>query len=202
MISVDLKGSSGKIDLSDSVFGASFNEDLVHQAVVAYLAGGRSGSKAQKTRAEVRGGGRKPFKQKGGGRARAGSIRSPLWRGGGKIFAAQPRDYSQKLNRTMYRTALRSMFSEIVRQGRLMVVDDFAVQEPKTKVFLAKADALQFKKGVLIVNELTEALVLAARNLKDVEVISASEVNPALLAWADQVVISKEAVAYVEGWLQ
>lgn len=198
-----LDGSStGALDLNEAVFGAAFNEDLIHQTVVAYMAGGRAGTKGQKTRAEVRGGGRKPWKQKGNGRARAGSIRSPIWRGGGKSFAAVTRDFSQKVNRSMYRGAMRSIFSELLRQGRLTVLESFDVAEAKTKAFLAQAESLGLVKGLVVVEEVSEALFLASRNVPNVAVILSREVNPAALVWAEKVIITRDALKSVEEWLE
>src|SRR5688572_15723523 len=153
------------ITVNKDLFGAAFNEPLVHQAVTAYLAGGRAGTHAQKTRSQVRGGGKKPWKQKGSGRARAGTIRSPLWRGGGKVFAAVTQDYSQKLNKKMYRAAMRSIFGELVRQERLIVVKDLAVEQPKTKVLLKQLGEMKISRGLLVTEAEDRNLRLAARNL-------------------------------------
>ncbi|MCH7897732.1 MAG: 50S ribosomal protein L4, partial [Proteobacteria bacterium] len=155
----------GSVDVAESAFGAKFNEALIHQVVTAYLAGSRAGTKAQKNRAAVRGGGAKPWAQKGTGRARAGTIRSPIWVGGGRTFAAQPRDHSQKVNKKMYRAALRSMLSELIRQDRLVVVESFEIEAPKTKLLATKLKDLDLN-NVLILNEaFDEKLFLAARNL-------------------------------------
>ncbi|AHK79743.1 50S ribosomal protein L4 [Ectothiorhodospira haloalkaliphila] len=189
------------VDVSDAAFGRDFNETLVHQAVVAHMAGGRFGTKAQKTRAEVRGGGAKPWRQKGTGRARAGTIRSPLWRGGGKIFAAAPRDYRQKLNRKMYRAAMASIFSELVRQDRLVVVEDFKVGEPRTKALIAKLSELGLESALIVATEADGNLYLSARNLPKVDVLDVAEVNPVSLVGAEKVLITVSALKHVEGWL-
>ena len=168
----------GKVTVSDDAFGREFNEDLVHQAVVAYQAGGRQGSKKQKTRSEVRGGGKKPWKQKGSGRARAGSIRSPLWRGGGKAFAAVPRDHGQKLNRKMYRAALSSILSELARQDRLVLVDSIGVDAPKTKSLLAKLRSLDLDNVLIVADEVDKDGNLSARNIPYVEVSDENGADP------------------------
>lgn len=190
--------SGAALTVSETVFGADFNETLVHQAVTAFLAGGRAGTVAQKTRSDVRGGGRKPWKQKGTGRARAGTIRSPLWRSGGVTFAARPRDYSQKLNKKMYRAALRSIFSELVRQERL-VVAEVNVDAPKTKLLAAQLIELGLGSDVLIVTEnVTENLYLATRNLHKVDVCDALGVDPVSLVGHEKVVISPAALQQLE----
>ena len=181
---------SGTVDVSDSAFGADFNEALVHQVVNAFLAGGRAGTKAQKNRAAVRGGGAKPWRQKGTGRARAGTIRSPIWVGGGRTFAAQPRDYSQKVNKKMYRAALRSVFSELVRQDRLVVTDSIAMDAPKTKELAAKLKGLGLD-NVLIVNEaFDEKVFLSARNLTNVGICDAASIDPVVLMRFEKVLIT------------
>ena len=188
----------GKVDVSDVAFGREFNEDLVHQAVVAYQAGGRQGTKAQKTRSQVRGGGKKPWKQKGSGRARAGSIRSPLWRGGGKIFAAVPRDHSQKLNRKMYRAAISSIFSELARQNRLIVVDSFAMETPKTKTLIEKLKSLNLTNVLIIANEVDQNLYLSARKLPFVEVRDVNGVDPVSLIGFEKVLVTVPALKKFE----
>lgn len=193
--------SNKTIQAADEVFGKEFNEALVHQAVVAYLAGGRAGTKAQKTRAQVSGGGAKPWRQKGTGRARAGTIRSPLWRGGGKVFAAVPRDYSQKLNKKMYRAAMRSIFSELARQDRLVVVERFGVEAPKTKQLAAKLAEMSLENVLIITAESDATLMLAARNLPGVDVVAVSGVDPVSLVRFDKVLITVDAVKRVEEWL-
>ena len=190
-----LHQSDTSVQVADKVFGATFNEALIHQAVVAYMAGGRAGTKAQKTRSEVRGGGSKPWRQKGTGRARAGTIRSPIWRGGGKVFAAKPRDYTQKLNKKMYRAALRSIVSELLRQSRLLIVAEPAMDAPKTRDMVAYLKKLEVSGSVLIVvAEESPNLWLAARNLHKVEVCTVSELNPVSLIKYEQVVMGVDAL--------
>ncbi len=191
-------GGEGSVQLSDAAFGSDYNEPLVHQVVTAYLAGGRAGTKAQKTRAEVRGGGIKPWRQKGTGRARAGTIRSPLWVGGGRAFAAQPRDHGQKVNRKMYRGALRAMLSELVRQERLVLTESFAVDAPKTKLVVQKLKDFGLTQGLIVVEAFDEKLFLAARNLLGVEVLSAQELDPVSLARHAQVVMTVPAAKLIE----
>ncbi len=196
---LQLQGSgSGKVTVSDATFGQDFREALVHQVVVACLASSRSGNAKQKTRAEVRGGGTKPWRQKGTGRARAGTIRSPIWRGGGKVFAATPRDHSQKVNRKMYRAAMRSILSELVRQDRLVAVDSFAVDAPKTKELVGKLDALGVGNALIITEEPDEKLFLAARNLPRVAVCGAADADPVSLVGFDKVVITTAALKQIE----
>lgn len=166
---MDLNIIGGKsVEVSDATFGKDFNESLVHQVVTAYLAGARQGTRAQKTRSQVSGGGRKPFRQKGSGRARAGTIRGPIWRGGGVTFAAVPADHSQKVNRKMYRGAIQAILSELVRQERLVVVNDLAIAEPKTKLFIAKMKELDLTNALLVSEEVDANLYLSARNRKSV----------------------------------
>ncbi|OUD15605.1 50S ribosomal protein L4 [Thioflexithrix psekupsensis] len=192
-------GQTAAVSVADTVFNVPFNEPLIHQAVVAYLAGGRAGTKAQKTRAQVSGGGIKPWRQKGTGRARAGSIRSPLWRGGGKVFAATPRDHSQKLNKKMFRGALRSILSELVRQERLTLVEQFHVDEPKTRLVLTQLSELKVDPEVLIiVDELTENLYLATRNLYKVSVREADYIDPVSLVGHPKVVMTTAALKRLE----
>ena len=193
--------AAGTVQVSDVAFAREFNEDLIHQVVTAYLAGARQGTRAQKNRSAVSGGGRKPFRQKGTGRARAGTIRSPLWRSGGVTFAAQPQDHSQKVNRKMYRAALRSILSELVRQDRLLVVEDLAVAEPKTKL-LVKTLADYGLQGALIVSdEVNENLYLAARNLHKVDVRDVNGVDPVSLVAFDKVVVTVPALKKFEEML-
>jgi len=190
------------LTVPEQVFNREFNEALVHQIVIAYLAGGRAGTRAQKNRAAVSGGGAKPWRQKGTGRARAGTIRSPLWRGGGVTFAARPQDHSQKVNRKMYRAALRTIFSELLRQGRLLIVDGLAVAEPRTKLMMALLARLGIVDNVLLVTEaLDENVYLAARNLPKVEVCEVAGLDPVSLIRFDKVVITAGAVARVGEWL-
>ncbi|MFS8608546.1 MAG: 50S ribosomal protein L4 [Gammaproteobacteria bacterium] len=196
---VKLHGSGESVELADASFAAPFNEPLVHQVVVAYLAGARAGTKAQKNRAEVSGGNSKPWRQKGTGRARHGSTRSPIWVGGGRAFAARPRNFSQKVNRKMYRRALRSILSELVRQDRLVLTDTFGVGAPKTKEFVAKLAELGVAKGLVVVEGFDMNLWLAARNVPNVEVIDASSVDPVSLVAAERVVMTVPAARILEG---
>lgn len=196
---MNLKTVSGAaVELSDVAFGREFNEALVHQVVTAYLAGGRQGSKAQKTRGDVSGGGKKPFKQKGTGRARAGSIRSPIWRGGGKTFAARPQDWSQKVNRKMYRGAMQCILAELVRQDRLILIEEISVESPKTKDLLVKLQALNATKALIITDAVDENLYLAARNLPHVDVIDTAAVDPVSLIAFEKVIMSVSAAKKLE----
>ncbi len=196
--------ASGQITVADETFAKPFNEALVHQVVVAYLAGARAGTRAQKNRAQVSGGGAKPFRQKGTGRARAGTTRGPLWRGGGVTFAARPQDHSQKVNRKMYRAAMRAIFSELLRQERLLVVDRLELPEIKTKQMIARLAALGLadRSRVLLVSEEVDInLHLSARNLRNVAVSDASGLDPVSLVGADTVVMTVGAVQRVGEWL-
>ncbi|MFY0666164.1 MAG: 50S ribosomal protein L4 [Natronospirillum sp.] len=186
------------VEVSDATFGKDFNEALVHQVVTAYMAAGRQGSKAQKTRSQVSGGGAKPWRQKGTGRARAGTTRSPIWRSGGVTFAATPRDYSQKVNRKMYRGAIQSILSELVRQERLIVVDDLNIAEPKTKLFLSKMKELGLINALFVADEVTENLFLSARNVPHVDVLDVAGVDPVSLVAFDKVVMTVAALKKVE----
>ena len=191
---MDIKTHSGTaVELSEVVFGREFNEALVHQVVTAYLAGGRQGSRAQKNRSDVSGGGKKPFKQKGTGRARAGSIRSPIWRGGGVTFAARPQDWTQKVNRKMYRGALQCILAELVRQDRLLLVDTLDISAPKTKELAAKLQDLGAPKALIVVNELQDNLYLSARNLPHVNVVDTKDIDPVSLISYEKVVMSVDA---------
>ncbi|MFB0963384.1 MAG: 50S ribosomal protein L4 [Pseudomonas sp.] len=189
------------IDVCERTFGGEFNETLVHQAVVAYMAGGRQGSKKQKTRSEVSGGGKKPWRQKGTGRARAGTIRSPIWRGGGTTFAARPQDHSQKLNKKMYRAAMRSILSELLRQDRLVVVEDFSVDAPKTKALLGKLDTLGLQDVLIVSENVEQNLYLAARNLPHVDVRDVQASDPVSLIAYDKVLMTVSAVKKFEEML-
>lgn len=186
------------VEVNDQAFGREFNEALVHQVVVAYMNAGRAGTKAQKTRAEVRGGGRKPWRQKGTGSARAGSIRSPIWVGGGRAFAAKPRDYSQKVNRKMYRGALRSMLSELARQDRLVVVQSFEMDAPKTKQLVGRLKELDAERALILVEAFEEKLFLAARNLPHVEVLPVAQLDPVSLARHAKVLVTVGALKMLE----
>lgn len=193
-------GAEKPLEVSERTFGRDFNEALVHQVVVAYLSTARAGTKAQKTRSEVSGGGKKPFRQKGTGRARAGSTRSPLWRAGGTIFAAKPQDWSQKVNRKMYRAAMCSILSELVRQDRLVVVEDFKLADHKTKSLVNKLKELELKQVLIVTEAFDENLFLAARNLYKVEVCQpgTSLFNPVNLVGYDKVLITAAALKKVE----
>jgi large subunit ribosomal protein L4 len=196
--------ASGQITVADETFARPFNEALVHQVVVAYLAGGRAGTRAQKNRSQVSGGGAKPFRQKGTGRARAGTTRGPLWRGGGVTFAARPQDHSQKVNRKMYRAAMRAIFSELLRQDRLLVVDALELPEIKTKHMIARLDTLGLadqRRVLLVSDEVDLNLYLSARNLPNVAVSDASGLDPVSLVGADTVVMTVDAMQRVGEWL-
>lgn len=193
--------SGGTVDVSDVAFGREFNEPLVHQVVTAFLSAARQGSKAQKTRSEVRGGGKKPWKQKGGGRARAGTIRSPIWRTGGVTFAAKPQDHGQKVNKKMYRGAMQCILSELVRQERLVVVDSFSVDKPKTKDLLAKLKDMAAEKALIVVESVDENLYLSSRNLPQVSAIDIHEVDPVSLVAAEKVVVTVGALKKFEEML-
>ena len=189
---------TGSVDVAETAFGADFNEALVHQVVTAYLAGGRAGTKAQKNRAAVRGGGAKPWRQKGTGRARAGTIRSPIWVGGGRTFAAQPRNHEQKVNKKMYRAALRSVLSELVRQDRLVVVKELSLEAPKTKLLATKLKELELD-NVLILNEaFDEKIFLAARNLPNVGICDAGSIDPVVLIRFEKVLVTLPALKLIE----
>ena len=189
------------LSVSETTFGREFNEALVHQVVVAYASAARQGSRAQKTRAEIAGSGKKPWRQKGTGRARSGSIKSPIWRSGGVTFAAKPQDHSQKVNRKMYRGALKSIFSELVRQERLVVVETFTVEAPKTKLLTQKLNDMNLNDVLIITSEVDENLFLAARNLHKVDVRDVAGIDPVSLIAFDKVVITVDAVKQVEEML-
>jgi len=193
-----LKDAQSALEVSDATFGREFNEALVHQVVVAYAAGARQGTRAQKNRSDVRGGGKKPWRQKGTGRARAGTIRSPIWVGGGVTFAARPQDHSHKVNKKMYRGAVRSILSELVRQDRLIVVENFSVSAPKTQELKAKLKEMELKDVLIITEELDENLFLAARNLYKVDVRDVQGIDPVSLIAFDKVVVTAAAVKKIE----
>ena len=193
--------NGGSLEVNEAIFAKDFNETLVHQAVVTYMAGGRSGTKAQKTRSEVSGGGIKPWRQKGTGRARAGTTRSPIWRAGGVTFAAKPRDFSKKLNKKMYRAAMRSIFSELVRQDRLIVVDEFTMDAPKTQAMISRLNDLGCN-DVLVVTDTDDMNVyLSIRNIPHCEALSVTAVNPVSLVAHEKVVMTAAAVSKVQEWL-
>ena len=197
MMELQLQGS-GSVEVSDDTFAADFRESLVHQVVTACLAGARAGTAKQKTRSQVSGGGAKPWRQKGTGRARAGTIRSPLWRGGGATFASTPRDYSQKINRKMYRGAMRSILSELVRQERLIAVDAFGVKKPKTRELLGKLQDLGLENALIVTVEPDDNLYLAARNLPKVAVCDVESADPVSLIGFDKVLMTKDALKKIE----
>jgi large subunit ribosomal protein L4 len=189
---------SGSLDVAESVFGAPYNEALIHQVVVAFMAGGRAGTKAQKTRAEVSGGGIKPFRQKGTGRSRAGTIRAAEWRGGGIVFAAKTRDHSQKVNKKMYRGAMCSILSELNRSDRLMVVDQMSVENPKTKELVSKLKTLGLEDVLLVTGSIDEYLFLASRNLYHVGACDAASIDPVSLIGYGKVVVTSDALKQIE----
>ncbi len=196
-----MKDAQGALQVSETTFGREFNEALIHQVVVAYANGARQGTRAQKSRSEVSGGGKKPWRQKGTGRARAGSIRSPIWRSGGVTFAARPQDHSQKVNKKMYRAALQSILSELVRQDRLIVVEQFAIDAPKTKDLVAKLKGLELNDVLIVTPEVDENLFLAARNLYKVDVRDVTGLDPVSLIAFDKVLMTAEAVKQIEEML-
>ena len=189
------------ISISNDVFSKEFNESLIHQAVVSFMAASRQGSAKQKNRSEVRGGGKKPYRQKGTGRARAGTIRSPLWRGGGVTFAARPRDYSKKLNKKMYRAAIKSIFSELVRQNRLVAIEKPVLEKPKTKEIASFLNEFSLSKVLIIIDELDMNLYLSARNIPNVDVITVREINPVNLLKPQKVAVTSEALKQIEEWI-
>lgn len=198
LVDANGKKASKDVEVSETAFGATYNEPLVHQVVNAYMAGARRGTRAQKSRAEVSGGGSKPWRQKGTGRARAGSIRSPIWRSGGVTFAAKPRNYAQKVNRKMYCGAMRSIFSELVRQERLVVLEEFGVNAPKTKELTTKLGNLGLQDVLIVTAEFDEDLALAARNLYWTTYIDTSQLNPVSLIAFDKVLMTVPALKQVE----
>lgn len=197
-MNLSLATNDGSVEISDAAFGREFNEALVHQVVVAYLAGARQGSRAQKSRSEVRGGGRKPWRQKGTGRARAGTIRSPIWRGGGRTFAAKPQDHSEKVNRKMYRGALCCILSELVRQDRLVACESFSVDAPKTKALIDQLKNLQLENVLIVSDSVDENLYLSARNLKNVDVRDVQGVDPVSLISHEKVLMTVGALKKLE----
>lgn len=199
---IQLHNSTNTLSVSDAVFGVEYNEALIHQVVTAYLAAGRAGTKAQLAKGEVSGGGKKPWKQKGTGRARAGSIRSPLWRGGGKTFAAIPRDHAQKVNRKMYRGAIRSIVAELARTGNLVVTDAFAIGAPKTKGLVDQLKQVGSNDILIVTGELNQNLYLSARNLPHVAVCDVDGLNPVTLLTHQKVLMTADAVKKLEAWLQ
>jgi large subunit ribosomal protein L4 len=197
-MNITIAGSSNSVEVSDTAFGKEYNEALVHQVVTAFLAAGRQGSKAQKTRSEVRGGGAKPWNQKGSGRARAGTTRSPIWRSGGVTFAAKPQDWSQKVNKKMYRGAIKSILSELVRNERLVVVEEFSIAQPKTKLFIEKMNELSLTSALVISDSVEENLYLAARNVPKVDVVDTAALDPVSLVSFEKVVVTVAALKKIE----
>jgi len=198
---IQVYNSDARIEVSDAVFGVAFNEPLVHQVVTAFRNGGRAGTKAQKSKAMVSGGGKKPWRQKGTGQARAGSIRSPLWRGGGKTFAAVPRDHSQKVNRKMYRGAIRSIFAELLRTGNMVVAESFAAEAAKTKALVGKLAEMGLKDTLIVIDGVDQNLFLSARNLYHVEVRDVAGIDPVSLLAYEKVLVTSDAVKKIEAWL-
>jgi large subunit ribosomal protein L4 len=200
-MNLTIAGASGSVEVSELAFNKEFNEALVHQVVTAYMAGGRQGTRAQKTRSEVRGGGCKPWRQKGTGRARAGTIRSPIWRSGGVTFAAKPQDHSQKVNKKMYRAAIRCIFSELVRQDRLIVVEELKLEAPKTKLMVAKLKELNLSEVLVITEGVDLDLYLSARNLPKVDVRDVAAIDPVSLVGSDKVLVTVAALKKIEEML-
>ena len=195
---IAIHNSKKKVSVSDAAFAASFNETLVHQLVVSYMASARAGTKAQKTRSQVRGGGAKPWRQKGTGRARAGTIRSPIWRSGGVTFAATPRDYSKKLNKKMYRVGMRSLVSELVRQDRVILIDKLGITEPKTRQMQARLQELGVDDALVLTDGLDSAVYLAARNIPNIHVMDIAIVDPVSLVRQEKIVIDEAALKKLE----
>ena len=189
------------LNISNETFNKEFNESLIHQAVVSFLATSRQGSVKQKNRSEVRGGGKKPYRQKGTGRARAGTIRSPLWRGGGVTFASRPRNFTKKINKKMYRAAIKSIFSELVRQNRLVAIEKPTLEKPKTKVFASFLNQFSLSKVLIITEEYDMNLYLSARNIPNVDIITVREINPVNLLKPDKVAVTSEAIKQIEEWI-
>ncbi len=197
-VQLKLTSGSGKVELSDANFGADFNEALIHQVVTAYLAGGRSGTSAQKNRSAVSGGGKKPWRQKGTGRARAGTIRSPIFTGGGVTFPSQNRSYAQKVNRKMFRGALRSIWSELARQDRLIVIDELSMKTPNTKKLAAKLNKLEASNALIVLAEQDDNVMLSARNIKNIATTTISAVDPVSLVAFEKVIISSDALKQID----
>jgi large subunit ribosomal protein L4 len=198
VMELTLKDAKGALEVSEATFGREFNEALVHQVVVAYAAGARQGTKAQKTRSEVAGGGKKPWRQKGTGRARAGTIRSPIWRSGGTTFAAKPPSHAQKVNKKMYRGAIKSIVSELIRQDRLTVVENFSVDAPKTKQLVEKLKGLNLNDVLIVTKDVDENLFLASRNLHKVDVRDVQGIDPVSLIAFENVLMTADAVKQLE----
>ena len=198
---LNIENKKTDVQISETTFGKEFNVTLVHQAVVTYLAGSRQGSHKQKTRSEVRGGGKKPYRQKGTGRARAGTIRSPIWRGGGVAFAATPRDYSKKINKKMYRAAISSIFSELHRQNRLVAIEQPKFDAPKTKEMNSFLQQFNLNNVLIILDEMDTNLYLSARNIPHVDVVTVKEINPVILLRSEKVAVTPAAFKLIEAWV-
>ena len=198
---LNIENKKTDVQISETTFGKDFNETLVHQAVVTYLAGSRQGSHKQKSRSEVRGGGKKPYRQKGTGRARAGTIRSPLWRGGGVTFASTPRDYSKKINKKMYRAAISSIFSELHRQERLVAIEQPKFEAPKTKEMNNFLEQFNLKNVLIILDEMDTNLYLSARNIPHVDIVTVKEINPVILLRSEKVAVTPAAFKLIEAWV-
>ena len=198
---LNIENKKTDVQIYETTFGKEFNETLVHQAVVTYLAGSRQGSHKQKTRSEVRGGGKKPYRQKGTGRARAGTIRSPIWRGGGVAFAATPRDYSKKINKKMYRAAISSIFSELHRQNRLIAIEQPKFEAPKTKEMNSFLNQFNLNNVLIILDEMDTNLYLSARNIPHVDVVTVKEINPVILLRSEKVAVTPAAFKLIEAWV-
>ncbi len=201
MMELPIKGKKATLEVPEAAFGRPFSKALVHQVVTAYLAGARAGSKASKSRSDVRGGGRKPFRQKGTGQARAGTIRSPLWRGGGHTFALHPRDHRQKVNRKMYRGAMQAILSELLRQERLEIVESFNLDEPKTRLLADKLKDLAGARVLIITEDVGPNLYLASRNIVGVNVIDSTAIDPVSLVNTDRVIMTIDSVKKIAEWL-
>ena len=198
---LNIENKKTDVQIAETTFGKEVNETLVHQAVVTYLAGSRQGSHKQKTRSEVRGGGKKPYRQKGTGRARAGTIRSPIWRGGGVAFAATPRDYSKKINKKMYRAAISSIFSELHRQNRLVAIEQPKFEAPKTKEMNSFLHQFNLNNVRIILDEMDTNLYLSARNIPHVDVVTVKEINPVILLRSEKVAVTPAAFKLIEAWV-
>jgi large subunit ribosomal protein L4 len=190
---------AGGVNVSETIFGQAYNETLVHQLVVKFLAGARAGTKAQKTRSEVSGGGAKPWRQKGTGRARSGTTRGPIWRTGGVAFAAKPRNYEQKLNKKMFRVGIRSILSELLRQNRIMISDSILPDSPKTKALADKLKNIGANRILFVVDQVDKNLALASRNIPSVEVVEVANLSPVLLITADKIIATSSAIQKIEG---
>ncbi len=200
-LTVPGKKTTKKLEVSDAIFAREFNEPLVHHVVTAYLAGGRAGNAAQKTRSEVRGGGKKPWRQKGTGRARAGTSRGPIWRSGGVTFASKKRDYLQHVNKKVYRAALRAIFSELVREERLIILEKFDIEQAKTKLLVEQLNLLKVSSALIVVDNVEEKLFLSAKNVPNVDIRDVASIDPVSLINYDNIIVTVPAIKQIEGWL-